>query len=699
MDIIQLINNLLSNNKCLSNEYEIIINNKKFSFFEGINIIDCNKLSKDQYAVKCKDNIKVDANYSSFFSLFNILERKSKEKIFKYNFDLKDTTKTSFYIPVNISIHTFKEVYNKLIKLDLPNTCQYVIGFIGGLHYYHYFNNDCYTGSYNYNQNLIKMDRVKDIEDLDNYIIIRCCHDCIKITHDKIVFSERDTYDNIICRILPCFNYTNEQILIRFTPCDASFIYPISINFQLFDLMLYENGFYPYIYANESDSLIKCQEKLVYTMNILNKSINMLLYNKYKQFTETIQFQDLEWYMYSAVKKVLKYLYLFYIDFHIRYYQRNEPFSTPIKINYNRLFGKYYTRYFNNKDKVLPVIADKDYCVENNIPYVQWNSNYYRAPENSGYKIILSTNKKYTDNNGIPKCVKVIRKYKEKREVVYFNITHELNEHCKGQFPSNLFISYGFELLHLYRVYFDIPEISSKFTTCPKCNTYISIPSQKDLVNTIKDLLHHNQLKILNKNYSFNDVNILSFSIDNDMNVYPYCVFNHVYSFNPFIPFLIVILNTSKLYTFPNYRFEFVVGPNDNWFNFNDDLVQAIFSMYKKNSILIMDSTKLNKCIKQYVLDNDTATTTILIAEKEYPNENFYLWRSIYSEVIPKIPIIKDAEEFHNTLPSFSFLCKTIKSISAFHYNALDENNEKFMVYGVWENEIYYPCKASLEIL
>ncbi|ORX41415.1 hypothetical protein BCR36DRAFT_416805 [Piromyces finnis] len=653
MDIVQLISSLISSNKSISNDYEIIINNEIFSFFEGINIIDCNKLSKDQYIVKCKDNIKVDANYSSIFTLFNILESKSKEKVFKYNFDLKDTTKTNFYIPVNISIHTFKVAYNELIKLNLPNTCQYATGFIEGLHYYHYFNN-CYAGSYNYNQNLIKVDRVNDIEISDNYIIIRCCHDCIRITNNKITFSERDSYDNIICKILPCFNYKNEKVLIRFTPCTASFTYPISINFQLFDLMLYENDLYPYVYSNESDNLIKHQEKLVYTMNIFNKSLS--------------------------------------------YYQKKELFSVPIKINYNRLFGKYYTRYFNNKDKVLPVIADKDYCIENNIPYVQWKNNYYRSPENSGYTIILSTNKKYTDNNGIPKCVKVIRKYKEKREVVYFNITHELNEYCKGQFPSNLFISYGFELLDLYRIYFDIPEISSRFVTCFKCNTYISIPSQKDLVNTIKDLLHRNQLKVLNKNYPFNDINILSFSIDNEMNVYPYCVFNHVYSFDPSIPFLIVILNTSKLYTFPNYRYEFVVGPKDNWFNFKDDLVQAILSMYKKNSILIMDNTKLNKCLKQYVL-NTTTTTTILIAEKEFPKENFYLWRSIYSEVIPKIPIIKNAEEFHNTLPSFSFLCKIIKNITAFHYSVPDENNEKFIVYGVWENEIYYPCKASLEVL
>ena len=84
--------------------------------------------------------------------------------------------------------------------------------------------------------------------------------------------------------------------------------------------------------------------------------------------------------MYLTVKKVLNYLYLFYIDFHINYNQKKMLFDIPITLNYNRLFGKYYTRYFNNKDKVLPMIADKDYCIQNNIPYVQWNDNYYMAP-------------------------------------------------------------------------------------------------------------------------------------------------------------------------------------------------------------------------------------------------------------------------------------------------------------------------------
>ncbi|ORX42635.1 hypothetical protein BCR36DRAFT_415987 [Piromyces finnis] len=120
------------------------------------------------------------------------------------------------------------------------------------------------------------------------------------------------------------------------------------------------------------------------------------------------------------------------------------------------------------------------------------------------------------------------------------------------------------------------------------------------------------------------------------MNIYPYCVFDYVYNCNSSFPFLIIMLNTYN--------------------------------------------ATLTKYIKQYVSDNKT----VLITEKEFPDEKIYLWRSIYSEIIPTIPIIKDNDKLYNTLPSFSFLY---------------ECNKKVIIYGVWDNEDYYPCKASIEIL
>ena len=703
-DTIQFIREILINKGAYPHQLEIIINDEKFSFFEGIDIIDCNKLSKDKYTIKYKDSTNADVNESAIFSLIDTLDKIYNENSFKYNFELKNTTKTNFYISIKISSDYFRELYAKIIKLNLPSHCQYVTAFTKEIHYYHYFN-PCFTEIFPYNQDLIKVDKAKEIENSDNYIIIKCCHDNIIITDTKITFSERDTYESVICKLLPCLNYCSEEILVRFTPCDASFIYPISINFQLFDLMLYENNLYPYIFANESNNLIKNQEKLIYTVRIYNQYPNMIFYNKYKQFTETIQFRDLEWHMYLTFKEILNYLYLFYVNFHVNYNQRKTLFTIPIKINYNRLFGKYYTRYFNNKDKVLPMIADKDYCIQNNIPYVQWNNNYYMAPENSGYKIVLSTNKKSEDNSGIPKCVKVIRKYKEKKKVVYFNISYELNEHCKGQFPSTLFISYGYELLDLYRVYFDIQEIYNKFKICSKCNTYISIPSQKYFLNTLMNLFNGKQLKIVEKDFNFHNVNLLSFSIDNDMNVYPYGVFNHVYNFNSSFPFLIIILNTTKLYTFPNYRYEYLVSSKSNYFHLNDNIVQAVFSMFKRNNISIIDNFKLKNYVRQYALESNNKT--VLIAEKKLPEENCYLWRSIYSEIIPEIPTISNTKELYESLPSFSSLCKINENISAYHYfkfNDDDDTNDNgsdniVRIFGVWVKDIYYPCKLSLEKL
>ena len=44
MTIIEFIKGILKNYKSLPYQLEVEINNKTFPFFEGINIIDCNKL-------------------------------------------------------------------------------------------------------------------------------------------------------------------------------------------------------------------------------------------------------------------------------------------------------------------------------------------------------------------------------------------------------------------------------------------------------------------------------------------------------------------------------------------------------------------------------------------------------------------------------------------------------------------------------
>ena len=71
------------------------------------------------------------------------------------------------------------------------------------------------------------------------------------------------------------------------------------------------------------------------------------------------------------------------------------------------------------------------------------------------------------------------------------------------------------------------------------------------------------------------------------MNIFPYGVINNMYNFNLNYPFLIVMLNTTKLYTFTNYRYEYTVSSYSYLFNFSDDFVQAILFMFRKNNIYI----------------------------------------------------------------------------------------------------------------
>jgi len=169
-DTIQFIREILNNKGAFSYQLEIIINNERFSFFEGVNIIfrKFNKLSKDKYTIKYKDNTNVDVSKSASFSIIDTLEKIYNENLFKYNYELKDTTKTNFYISIKISTTIFKEVYTKIIKLNLPSRCQYITAFTEGIHYYHYFN-PCFTETYPYNPNLLKVNKDKEIEDSDNY--------------------------------------------------------------------------------------------------------------------------------------------------------------------------------------------------------------------------------------------------------------------------------------------------------------------------------------------------------------------------------------------------------------------------------------------------------------------------------------------------------------------------------------------------
>ena len=140
MNIINLIRSILVNYHSVPLQLEIHINGKIYSFFEGINIIDCNQLSKDRYIVKCNDNkdtdiSNIDYQHKIMFMLIDRLESIVNNKHIKYKYYLNDTTKTLFYVSIDIPIQRFKIVYEELIKLDLSETAQYIICNIESITY------------------------------------------------------------------------------------------------------------------------------------------------------------------------------------------------------------------------------------------------------------------------------------------------------------------------------------------------------------------------------------------------------------------------------------------------------------------------------------------------------------------------------------------------------------------------------------
>jgi len=407
--------------------------------------------------------------------LVNVLEEHMNEKTIKYKYFMKDKTKATYYISIDIYQFEFEEYFNKIKSLKLPSNSLYVFGSFDNLKYIHYYNN-YFKEHFTYNQNLILDDLPISNKITGNYIIVKLCHDLIQIASDKISFTKYDSYD-IIQLILPCLDISKSKAFVKFTPTDVSFSNPISINLQLFNSILYSYDLYPYLYTNKSNRLIRNQTNLIYKMNIYNTWLEMSNYSGNDTHPDIVKFEKLEWYMYSSVKIIIKYLYLLYVNFHINWESENKIsiLKAPLKINYNKLFGKYYTRHFSNSKKVFPVCADKEYCekIYIYIKCIQWNDNYYMAHKEKGYTIVFiekKKKKKFFNNDivAIHKCVKTIRKYTGSKQTPYSNMSYKLDPNSKGKFPPTLFISYGYELTNLFRNYLnteDDPTI--QFGMCP----------------------------------------------------------------------------------------------------------------------------------------------------------------------------------------------------------------------------------------
>jgi len=190
------------------------------------------------------------------------------------------------------------------------------------------------------------------------------------------------------------------------------------------------------------------------------------------------------------------------------------------------------------------------------------------------------------------------------------------------------------------------------------------------------------------------EINILAFSVNDKSIIYPYAVSNYLYNYNSSFSFLVIMLNTTKLYTLSNYRYEFIISSSSNLFCKDDPLVKAIFSLYTKNNISIIDNNNLQNCTKQFVQEDNKV---ILIAEERIEKTNSYLWYSFYSNVIPEVSIIYPSQ-LESLLPEFSDLYDHVNDISAYHYYSISKDNEEnnnIIVFGIWSNNKYYPCKAK----
>ncbi|KAL6631816.1 hypothetical protein U3516DRAFT_736705 [Neocallimastix sp. 'constans'] len=344
--------------------------------------------------------------------------------------------------------------------------------------------------------------------------------------------------------------------------------------------------------------------KRQYTLDIYNIPLVMNKYNKWKLLMKLSNFK-----MYNGYDRS---------DLHI---------NIPIKINYNKLFGNFYTRYVNNKNKILPVITDKEYCDRNCTQYIH-----------------------------------------------------------KGIFSPTLFMPYGFELSMLYIVYFDIDYslIEFKISFSVNDNSNIYPYAFSNYLLNYNSSFYYSFEKKFSSNFSLpilsyrekvvakkptrlfdsetqdsrmfrEDITFYDSYYESPLNnIIPIC-YVIGFSFNMdslnFV-LLVIMLNATKLYTLSIYIYEFIISSSSNLFCKDDPLVKAIFYIYTKNNISIIDSNNLQNCIKQFVQEDNKV---ILISEECIKKTNYYLWYSFHSNVIPEVSIIYP-NQLESLLPELSDL-------------------------------------------
>ena len=93
----------------------------------------------------------------------------------------------------------------------------------------------------------------------------------------------------------------------------------------------------------------------------------------------------------------------------------------------------------------------------------------------------------------LPKYIKVILNFSNKKKIKYSNLSSPLDKNSKGIFSPTLFMPYGFELSMLYIVYFDIDYSLIEFKICPKYHSYIKIPSKENFIYSVKNRIENSK--------------------------------------------------------------------------------------------------------------------------------------------------------------------------------------------------------------
>jgi len=228
-------------------------------------------------------------------------------------------------------------------------------------------------------------------------------------------------------------SYTNLSLTINLD----TYIDPLIFNYMMINTKLFYQ-----IKFNEFNNLVYNSNKHIYEVNVEGYKFSMSI-NDNIIICNNILFSN-SVYILKFVNRILR--------LYIRTYQANKfnfKDNNIIELNgfngYKTIDLLYYSRYFTNYDNILPEEISVNDLSHNT--YVVYNNRYYRAPLNSGYKVILVQ----FDNDLIPKCIKVHSSIKYKKNNIYKNITTVMSQASLGILLNTVALQLNIDISSIFR--------------------------------------------------------------------------------------------------------------------------------------------------------------------------------------------------------------------------------------------------------